>query len=437
MSAMPGCGGRESCGLPEVCSISVLRKPGEAQSVYTGGSSLPSRCTALATRLGADSALALAAFDNGGIGATCWLPDEPVAFLSTSGGNLSEQICAIGLDYFADLDCFLGRGRQIPCFVGTNEGTVITLEFDMQSGALGFTRRWQAHPRCRTPSAGVSFAGVSALSTVGDTVISGGADGTARIWSTSMQGSMEYRCLADAHVGAVTAVAASTCELSISGSAEGGFTVSAGEDGAVRMWSPHGDTTLPCHRREESGPDGIARRCSVCALALDERYWRLLAASEDAFVRMWDVAVGKPTRRFHHPVDAAFVNLNADVLAAELSGVRSVSCDAEECPTNLASGGADGSWRLWDVRLAHPAVTCANAHAAAIASVAIRGVRILTASPDGWARLWDLRGSQEKPVECVYMLGLRPAKSGSRKRGSAAAEVAGCSAACGLGAFCR
>merc|ERR1711974_122159 len=97
-------------------------------------------------------------------------------------------------------------------------------------------------------------------------------------------------------------------------------------------------------------------------------------------------------------------------------GVRAIDYDTELCPTQMVSGAADGSWRLWDMRQEESALRCIDAHDSAVTSVSVLGMRLITASHDGWAKLWDLRAGKAHDmshVNGVYMLGLRPAERGS------------------------
>jgi WD40 repeat protein len=141
---------------------------------------------------------------------------------------------------------------------------------------------------------------------------------------------------------------------------------------------------------------------------LDTRHNRLAAAAEDSFVRMWDTGVERATLRFHHPEDGQRNHFQP--------GVRAVDFDKVLCPTQMVSGAADGSWRLWDVRQPDSVAQRVEAHASAVSSVALLGMRLMTASLDGWAKLWDIRASTEHEMQHVggvYMLGLRPAGRGA------------------------
>lgn len=66
---------------------------------------------------------------------------------------------------------------------------------------------------------------------------------------------------------------------------------------------------------------------------------------------------------------------------------------AEDAPSLLASGGKDGSCRLWDIRQRDrsPVVEEREAHSKPIASICVWGDRLMTASAGGFCAIWDLR----------------------------------------------
>merc|ERR1711920_866950 len=68
-------------------------------------------------------------------------------------------------------------------------------------------------------------------------------------------------------------------------------------------------------------------------------------------------------------------------------------------PTQMVSGDAAGVWHLWDIRQASPAFQVCE-HESAVASLAVRGHRVLSASLDGCVILWDMRAGP-KPLQEV------------------------------------
>ncbi len=123
-------------------------------------------------------------------------------------------------------------------------------------------RRFQGH------TAGVRCV---AFSPEGTLALSGGEDGTARLWD--VQRGQEIRQM-DSHSGRV---------LSVVFSPDGSLVMSSGADGTVRLWDPTTGRQTACLEGHESwvssavfSPDGS----------------RILSGSFDATLRLWDV----PTR---------------------------------------------------------------------------------------------------------------------------------------------
>merc|ERR1712130_506750 len=152
----------------------------------------------------------------------------------------------------------------------------------------------------------------------------------------------------------------------------------------VRLWTGDAGYLLPRHQRDMDAEEFVR------AIALDAPNRRLGTASEDGIVRMWDIKVRRATRRFAQ--GACRTRRKPGIRR----GVQAVAFDVCEQPTRLASGEADGTVRVWDVRQA-PAVLGFSAHTTRVSSLALLGGRLLSASIDGRATYWDLR----KPVSAL------------------------------------
>merc|ERR1711907_136983 len=99
-------------------------------------------------------------------------------------------------------------------------------------------------------------------------------------------------------------------------------------------------------------------------------------------------------------------------------------------------GSADGSWRLWDVRQPEPVLHQPQAHDSAVRSVTVLGMRLITASLDGWSKVWDFRtGSMQemRHVDAVYMLGLKPPQHSVSEVKQQRQQMLRCSPTCGFG----
>jgi len=206
-----------------------------------------------------------------------------------------------------------------------------------------------------------------------------------------------------AHGGAVTGVA--IC---------GTIIVTGGEDGATRIWSAdkQADTALPPHAKDGQRQLGMVRE-----VQLDPPNDRLCTGAEDGFLRLWDISAGRATRRLCHLAIASETGAAQgahDLLAVtpppfafrgSRLGVQAVAIDT--CtPAQLGSGGCDGSLWLWDIRQSKP-VEKIQAHSGALLSLSVYGERMLSASAEGSAALWDVRNLTE-PLETVDLLGRMP-----------------------------
>lgn len=331
----------------------------------------------------------ICAFDDGAVGAWLWRSVHPLESFWSRGQRPAGASC-VGL--FAQ--CGLGRSDCVSVLVGYDDGHASRYDLDDGRGGLVPQGGWQAH--MQSPTVDAEFSGVAGLALDGCGFATGGSDGDAHIWGPSSSGKIESRRrIHGAHGGAVTAVAIAADLL-----------VSGGEDGTTRLWSPAGDVKLPKHGRDTS----LSQLGMVRALVLDALHHRVCSCAEDGFVRLWDVAAGRATWRVFHPthrkagIASEFVT--NDPAAKERLGAQAIAVDSGGTPTQLASGGSDGSLRIWDVREPQPVVHMA-AHSRSVVALSVHDDRMLSASLDGSAVLWDIRSSL-MPLETVDLLGPRP-----------------------------
>jgi WD40 repeat protein len=108
------------------------------------------------------------------------------------------------------------------------------------------------------------------------------------------------------------------------------------------------------------------------ALSADGRV--LASGGYDGTARLWETDTGRPLATLHgHTGGVAAVALSAD-------------------GSLLASGGYDGTVRLWETDTGRPMATL-HGHAGVVAAVALSADGLLLASGglDGTVRLWDVR----------------------------------------------
>ena len=199
-----------------------------------------------------------------------------------------------------------------------------------------------------------------AISTNGQTIVSGGHDGTVRLWDNKGKQLAELK----GHQGSVNSAAIST---------DGQKIVSGGADGTVRLWDSKGKQLA-----ELKGHQG-----SIYSVAISTDGQKIVSGGDDGIVRLWD-SKGKPL--------------------AELKGHQgsiysvAISTDGQK----IVSGGGDGIVRLWDNN-GKPLAEL-KGHQGSVNSVAIStdGQKIVSGGYDATVRLWDNKGKQLAELEGHY-----------------------------------
>lgn len=195
-----------------------------------------------------------------------------------------------------------------------------------------------------------------AFSHDGRTLASAGWDHTIRTWDVATGRS--DRVLAG-HTDVVVTLAISADDSTIH---------SGSEDGTVRTW----DLRTGAPRRVLLGHDG-----PVTSIALSPDGSTLASGGADRTVRLWDAASGEPRGR-------------------PLTGHTDMIVDlAYAVDGTLVTGSNDGTLRLWGPDLDQVRDDALTGHQGWINDVAVSpdGRTVASASGDGTARLWQMKGT--------------------------------------------
>ncbi|HIK06011.1 MAG TPA: caspase family protein [Trichormus sp. M33_DOE_039] len=150
-----------------------------------------------------------------------------------------------------------------------------------------------------------------AISSDGQTIVSGGQDGTVRLWNLQGQPLVEPFL---GHEGEVNSVAISS---------DGQTIVSGGQDGTVRLWNLQGQLLVEPFRGHEG---------EVWSVAISSDGQTIVSGGDDGTVRLWNLQGQSLVEPFR----------------GHENGVLSVAISSDG--QTIVSGGQDGTVRLWNLQ---------------------------------------------------------------------------------------
>jgi WD40 repeat protein len=232
----------------------------------------------------------------------------------------------------------------------------------------------------------------------GKRVLSGSADGTARLWDAETGRQLQ---VFTGHAAGIVGVAFSP---------DGRRVATASDDRSVRLWDAETG-------KELARFDGHTQVLKTVAFSPDGR--RLLSCGDDNTMRLWDVEGRAELRRFDHPSwvrCAAFspdgryalsVCFDRNVRLWSLESGRKMrelpghTADAFACAFlsdgyRAVSGGLDGTLRLWDLVEGRERLQF-SAHPNRVWGVAVSpdGRWALSVGEEGTVGLWELATGRE------------------------------------------
>jgi WD40 repeat protein len=231
-----------------------------------------------------------------------------------------------------------------------------------------------------------------AFSPDGRRIVFAGADGTLQIWDES-RGTV-LSTLTDHKTAALAdhKMAVYSCAFS----RDGELVVSGGVDGKLRVWDANAGEKLA----EFTGHRGSVHGCGFSP---DGR--RLVSAGDDGTVRIWDPAVRNEDERelavltgHDGPVRCCAFS-PADVRAAVGKGETVQNYNAETGllgGSRVASGGQDGTVRIWDAETGGRQNTLTGHHGPVYGcTFSPDGKLLVSVGEDGTVRIWDTVSGRE------------------------------------------
>lgn len=273
---------------------------------------------------------------------------------------------------YLHLEWGLGElAKTIP--LGAHAGAVHSIELDglgtkvVSGGADGTVRIWDALSgrQLRTLEGNWGRVNAVRIDPGGARVFVGTDDGKVRVWEADT--GLLLRTF-EGHHGIVNTIGVDR---------SGTLVVSGGADGTVRIWDVDAGSQVRCLEDHRS---------HVNSVRINPSATHVVSGAADGMVRLWDAASGAL-------VDAMPGHLtNPD----DVRPVNSVAVDRSG--TRVVSGGADGTVRFWE--LPSGGSHAERAHDKHVNSVSFddSGTRVVSGGTDGLVRMWDAVGGVQLGV---------------------------------------
>ncbi|MBN3951535.1 MAG: caspase family protein, partial [Nostoc sp. NMS7] len=290
------------------------------------------------------------------------LPVQPLTASVMAIQAIGENIERLPEQILTPVQNSLQQAMEVLTPFRGHEGVVISVAISVDGqtivsgGKDGTVRLWnlQGQPLAESFRGHKGMVYSVAISADGQTIVSGGKDGTVRLWNLQGQPLAEsFR----GHKGMVYSVAIS---------ADGQTIVSGGKDGTVRLWNLQGQPLAEPFRGHQGWVNSVA-------ISADGQ--TIVSGGEDGTVRLWNLQ-GQPL---------------AEPFAGHQGWVNSVAISADG--QTIVSGGEDGTVRLRNLQ-GQPLAEPFAGHEDRVNSVAISadGQTIVSGGEDGTVQLWNLQG---------------------------------------------
>ncbi len=208
----------------------------------------------------------------------------------------------------------------------------------------------------------------------GQQLVSGGADGTVRIWDIATQ---QQQSQLQGHRGEV---------FSVSWNSQPNLIASGGSDGTARVWDLESQQAIAVFPADPQWVKSVNWNPAGDLLA---------TAGSDSIIRLWDLQRQQQVTQFRGH-QGAVNSLSWSQVASNPNRLSLRMTNVTAAASQLASAGADGTVRLWDLQREQELVQFA-AHPSAVNSVSFSsdGKQLVTAGRDGSAKLWPVEGFEE------------------------------------------